>query len=85
MNQEEIGKKIKKIRMDNNLTQREFADLLGVTYQAVSKWENGKNLPDISIMKVICDKYNYKLDELLGSDYKKTSKNISILTSLIYY
>ncbi len=70
MNQEEIGKKIKKIRIDNNLTQKDFADLLGVTYQAVSKWENGKNLPDISIMKVICDKYNYKLDELLGDSYK---------------
>ena len=74
MNQEEIGKKIKQIRIDNNLTQREFSDILGVTYQAVSKWENGKNLPDISIMKDICDKYNYKLDELLGNSYK-TKKN----------
>ena len=62
MNQEEIGNKIKQIRVDNNLTQREFADIFGVTYQAVSKWENGKNLPDISIMKLICDKYNYNLD-----------------------
>lgn len=75
MNQEEIGKKIKQIRIDNNLTQREFSDILGVTYQAVSKWENGKNLPDISIMKVICDKYNYKLDELLGNSYKAKKNN----------
>ena len=87
MNQEEIGKKIKKIRIDNNLTQRELADILGVTYQAVSKWENGKNLPDISIMKDICDKYNYKLDELLGDNYQKTNKKISkflIIISLIF-
>ena len=75
MNQEEIGKKIKQIRIDNNLTQREFSDILGVTYQAVSKWENGKNLPDISIMKDICDKYNYKLDELLGNSYKAKKNN----------
>ena len=71
MNQEEIGNKIKQIRIDNNLTQREFADIFGVTYQAVSKWENGKNLPDISIMKLICDKYNYNLDELLGNKNNK--------------
>ena len=75
MNQEEIGKKIKQIRIDNNLTQREFADIFGVTYQAVSKWENGKNLPDISIMKDICDRYNYKLDELLGNSYKVKKNN----------
>lgn len=74
MNQEEIGNKIKQIRIDNNLTQREFADIFGVTYQAVSKWENGKNLPDISIMKLICDKYNYNLDELLGNDIKTKPK-----------
>ena len=90
MNQEEIGKKIKKIRIDNNLTQRELADILGVTYQAVSKWENGKNLPDISIMKDICDKYNYKLDELLGDNYQKTNKTnkkfskFLIIISLIF-
>ena len=74
MNQEEIGNKIKQIRIDNNLTQREFADIFGVTYQAVSKWENGKNLPDISIMKLICDKYNYNLDELLGNEIKDKDK-----------
>lgn len=41
MNQEKIGKLIKKIRQDNNLTQQELAKKYGITYQAVSKWENG--------------------------------------------
>ena len=41
MNQERIGSFIKTIRQDNKLTQKELADKLGVTYQAVSKWENG--------------------------------------------
>jgi transcriptional regulator with XRE-family HTH domain len=84
MNQEEIGKKIKKIRIDNNLTQNEFANLLGVTYQAVSKWENGKNLPDISIMKEICDKYNYRLDELLGDSYKGESPKKSFTKYIMF-
>ena len=53
MNQEKISKFIKDIRIKNNLTQKDFADKFGVTYQAVSKWENGKNLPDINILKEI--------------------------------
>ena len=63
MNQDKIGNFIKSIRLDNNLTQKEFADKLGVTYQAVSKWENGKNIPDIAILKQICDEYNIDTDE----------------------
>ena len=51
MNQERIGKLIKEIRKDNNLTQKDLAKKLGVTYQAVSKWETGKNIPDIAILK----------------------------------
>ena len=39
MDQEKIGKFIKKIRQENHLTQKEMADKLGVTFQAVSKWE----------------------------------------------
>ena len=44
MNQDKIGNFIKSIRLDNNLTQKEFADKFGVTYQAVSKWENGNEI-----------------------------------------
>ena len=58
MDQERIGNFIKKIRVDNNLTQRELADKLGVTYQAVSKWENGKNIPDIQTLKQISKEFN---------------------------
>ena len=57
MNQEKIGNIIKNIRVQNNLSQREFAEKFGVTYQAVSKWENGKNIPDIAILKEICREY----------------------------
>ena len=42
MDNEKISEFIKKIRKDNNLTQKELAAKYGVTYQAVSKWENGK-------------------------------------------
>ena len=69
MDQEKIGNLIKKIRKDNNLTQAELADKLGVTYQAVSKWENGKNIPDIAILKQISDEFNINLDDLLNGEH----------------
>ena len=81
MDQEKIGKFIKKLRKDNNLTQDELAKKLGVTYQAVSKWENGKSIPDIAILKTISELFNVNIDELLeGSvkDKKRLNKKIFI-------
>lgn len=74
MNQERIGKFILELRKKNNLTQKELADKLGVTYQAVSKWENGKNIPDISILKIICEEYNIDINDLLDINRKKEKK-----------
>lgn len=72
MDQEKIGQIIKKIRTENHLSQQAFAQKYGVTYQAVSKWENGKNIPDIVILKEICQDYGINLNELL--DAKVTKK-----------
>ena len=79
MNQEKIGSLIKKIRKENNLTQQDFAKKYGVTYQAVSKWENGKNIPDIALLKEICGDYNIDINELLDNNYKVNKKNIPLL------
>ena len=79
MNQDKIGNFIKSIRLDNNLTQKEFADKFGVTYQAVSKWENGKNIPDLAIIKQICDEYNIDIDEILNGKKKSKRKKLIIL------
>lgn len=75
MNQEKIGQAIKEIRTKNNLSQQAFAEKFGVTYQAVSKWENGKNIPDIAILKEICQAYNLKLEDLLDAKISNKSKN----------
>ena len=73
MDQEKFGNLIKKIRKDNNLTQKEFADKYNVTYQAVSKWENGKNMPDSLLVKKICDDFNLKIEDLFNGEVKKKS------------
>ncbi len=87
MNQEKIGKTIKEIRQKNNLTQQEFAKQFKVSYQAVSKWETGKNIPDIAVLKQICDCYNLDINDLLEgkTSVKKTSKilNFKIISIIL--
>ncbi len=84
MNQEKIAKWIKEIRLKNHLTQQDLAKHLGVTYQAVSKWENGKNIPDITIIQKLCQDYSLDIQEVLvGTPSKKKmiSKKWYVLAS----
>ena len=71
MEQEKIGKFIKEIRKKNKLTQKDLADKLGVTFQAVSKWENGKNVPDISLLKEISNLFDVNLDDIIDGEIKE--------------
>ena len=66
-----IGLSIKKLREDNNLTQKELADKLAISFQAVSKWEKGECYPDLSQIVAISELFNYSLDKLLV-ERKKT-------------
>lgn len=81
MQEEKFGKLIKEIRKKYNLTQKDLADKYHVTYQAVSKWENGKNMPDVTILKEISRDYNVSLDDLIDGELKekKQDKNKIIL------
>lgn len=84
MNQDKIGSFIKSIRLEKNLTQKEFADELGVTYQAVSKWENGKNVPDIGTMKLISEKFDVNIDDILNGQKQITKKrNIYSILAIV--
>lgn len=69
-----LGKKILKIRKDNKMSQDEFAEVLDVTRQTISNWENFKNYPDIETLIKISDKFNISLDILLKGDKKMISK-----------
>ena len=74
MNSEKIGKFIKSIRQKEGISQQKFANKYGVTYQAVSKWETGKNIPDIAILKQICRDYNMNLDDFLDAKISRLPK-----------
>ena len=86
MNQEKIGKFIAKLRKQKNMTQQELAKKLGVTDRAISKWENGRGLPDYSLLQNLCDALSVSINELFSGEkiskenYKeKAEENMSKL------
>ena len=61
-----IGQRIKQLRKKNDFTQEKLADLLGVTYQSVSKWECGTTMPDLAMIAPLARLLQVSADELLG-------------------
>ena len=68
MNQDKIGKFIAKKRKEKNLTQIQFAEKLGVSDRSVSNWENGKNMPDMSLFLIISKELNITINDLMSGE-----------------
>ena len=88
MDQKKIGKFIAELRTEKNLTQTELGEMLGVSYKAVSKWENGICLPDASLYNDICKIFKITKDELFAGcrreiNYKNKTKYILLILCLI--
>ena len=83
MNQEKIGKFIAELRKEKKMTQIDLANKLGITDRAISKWENGRGMPDLSLLTPLCEILDVSINELLSGsrldkkDYQeKLEKNI---------
>ena len=89
MNQEKIGKFISELRRRKKLTQEQLAEKLGITDRAVSKWENGRGMPDLSLMKPLCKELEITINELLSGekidkkDYQNKSEE-NLLNTIDY-
>ena len=70
-----ISERIKKYREENHITQQELANKLYVSKQAISKWENDKSLPDVSMYPAIASLLNITVDELMGLEIRKKELN----------
>ena len=68
MNQEKIGKFISECRKKKKMTQEQLATKLGVTDKSVGNWENGRNMPDLSLFKPLCDELGITINELLSGE-----------------
>lgn len=68
MNQERIGKFILECRKEKQLTQQELASKLNITDKAISKWENGRCMPDLELIKPLCELLGITINELLSGE-----------------
>lgn len=74
MNQVKIGKFIAEKRKEKKLTQQQLAEKLGVSDRAISNWENGKNMPDISLFPIISKELDVTVNDLMSGE-KVDKKN----------
>ena len=68
-----IGKRIKALRKNKNITQDELAEVLNISPQSVSKWETGNSIPDVELLPIIARYFGITMDELFN--YKIDSLN----------
>ena len=66
-----LSENLKKLRKENNLSQEQLAEKLGVSRQAVSKWESGQSYPEMDKVLLICKLFNYNIDELMNENIKE--------------
>lgn len=77
MNQTAIGSYILKKRREKNLTQEQLAEKLSVSNKTISKWENGKSMPDYSMIEQLCKELSVTLPELMdGEDAAEDSVRV---------
>lgn len=74
MNQEKIGKFIAQCRKEKNMTQQDLSEKLGVSSKTVSNWENGRNMPDLSLFKPLCEELDINLNDFLSGEKVKETE-----------
>jgi len=72
-----LGEKIKSLRKQKNISQEVFANYLGVSFQAVSKWENGNTMPDVAMIPAIASFFGVSTDELFDFNLYETEKQVA--------
>ncbi|MBR6506847.1 MAG: helix-turn-helix transcriptional regulator [Clostridia bacterium] len=74
-----LGEKIKSLRKEKNISQEIFANYLGVSFQAVSKWENGNTMPDVTMIPAIASFFSVSTDELFDFNLYEIEKNVDAI------
>lgn len=75
----QLGEKIKSLRKQKNISQEVFANYLGVTFQAVSKWENGYTMPDVTMIPAIASFFGVSTDELFDFNLMENEKQVDAI------
>ena len=79
-----IGEKIRSLRRQRNISQEVFASYLGISFQAVSKWENGITMPDVAMIPAIASFFGVSTDELFDFNLFETEKQVRAVCDEAY-
>lgn len=79
-----LGEKIKNLRRQKNISQEVFANYLGVSFQAVSKWENGYTMPDVTMIPAIASFFGVSTDELFDFNLMEIEKQVEEICNEAY-
>ncbi|MBQ1257940.1 MAG: helix-turn-helix transcriptional regulator [Clostridia bacterium] len=79
-----LGEKIKALRKQKNVSQEVFANYLGVSFQAVSKWENGNTMPDVTMIPAIASFFGVSTDELFDFNLFEIEKQVEAICHEAY-
>jgi transcriptional regulator with XRE-family HTH domain len=79
-----LGEKIKLLRKQKNISQEIFANYLGVSFQAVSKWENGNTMPDVTLIPAIASFFGVSTDELFDFNLIEMEKQVESICNEAY-
>lgn len=79
-----LGEKIKSLRKKKNISQEVFANYLGVSFQAVSKWENGNTMPDVTMIPAIACFFGVSTDELFDFNLFEIEKQVDDICNEAY-
>ena len=75
MDQQKIGRFLKELRKEKELTQEQLAEILNVSGRSVSRWETGNNMPDISLLVELADFYDVSISEIINGERKSETMN----------
>ena len=84
LDQIKIGRFIARLRKEQNMTHLNLAEKLGVTDRAISKWENGRGLPDVSLMKPLCEILGITVTELLNGERAEATVSLNKVEETVY-
>ncbi|MBR5500357.1 MAG: helix-turn-helix transcriptional regulator [Clostridia bacterium] len=79
-----IGNKIRELRKNRGITQEQLANSIGISFQAVSKWENGIALPDITLAPILARYFGISMDELFGFHLKEIEVDVASIVDAAY-
>lgn len=79
MDQIKIGKFIAELRKEKNMTQQQLGDKIGVSFKTISKWENGRGMPELSLLRPLCEELGITVNEILSGERIKKENYVNKL------